>query len=143
MSLKGRYKNDMSAVKDGVWHEFEKNTDGTVPRFKLARAATVNKEYQKQFRAALKKYNVESEDLGAVEDDVAEAMLLEVFANAVLVDWENFQPEDDGKNLKYSPKAVKEVIGSPEWSDFYAKLREDAAVATNYRIKNTKAEAKN
>lgn len=104
MSLRDKYKTDSDAVRAGVWFEFDANPDGTVPAFKLAFIGKSNKRYT----AAVRKWTSRFEDENGVPDfanlaeEEADQALLAIFADTVLLDWRNFQPEEDGINLEYS-----------------------------------------
>lgn len=147
MSLKKKFKTDTSAANEGVWFDFDDvpNADGTVPGFKLARKTGQNKAYSRAMREFTKEHTTEEgvADFNDLSEDEAEAVELDVFASALLSDWRNFQPEDDGKVLPYSPEAVKKIFGNPDWSDLYKDLARKCGQASAYKAKQLKAEAKN
>lgn len=146
MTLASMYRTDTHAVTDGVWHDYPANTDGTVPGFKLARTSRQNKRWAKALRAHAKRF---TDDEGRpitptdeTEDDAHKA-LQQVFFDAVLLEWRNFQPNDDGVAVPYSRQAAAAILGSDEWFDLYSDLNDRAAKAAYYRQKTVELEAKN
>jgi hypothetical protein len=145
MSLKSKYKTDVSAAREGVWVEFEANSDGTVPAFRLARMSNHNRKFALAFREAVKKYaqGDGATDFGGLDEDTDTRISQDLFFETVLVDWRNFQPEDDGVAIEYSPQAARDILGEPDWSDLFVELNLKARDAANYRHKTLQAEAKN
>jgi len=147
MSLKKKFKTDTNAANEGVWFDFEDapNEDGTVPGFKLARKTGQNKAYSKAMREFTKEHTTEEgvADFSSLSETEAEAVELDVFVNALLIDWRNFQPEDDGKAIDFTAEAAKAVFGDPDWSDLYKDLARKCGQASAYKAKQLKAEAKN
>lgn len=145
MSLKDKYKTDGDAVREGVWFDFDTNSDGTVPGFKLAFAGKQNKKYTAAMRKWTAKYEDDNgiPDFSTLQEADADKFILEVFADTVLIDWRNFQPEDDGVNVPYSRDAVVKIFGSDDWAAFYAILNAKAKKVANFRQKALVAQAKN
>lgn len=147
MSLKKKFKTDTTAANEGVWFDFEDapNADGTVPGFKLARKTGQNKAYSKAMREFTKEHTTEEgvADFSSLSEAEAEAVELDVFVNALLVEWRNFQPEDDGKAVNFTVEAAKKVFGDPDWTDLYKDLARKCGQASAYKAKQLKAEAKN
>jgi hypothetical protein len=145
MSLRDKFKTDNDAAREGVWFEFPANSDGTVPAIKLARMSRHNKRYTLAMRRMSSKYETESgvADFSSLSEDQAEALLLDVFIDTVLIDWRNIQPEDDGEVLAYSKEAAKQLLGDPSWLDLYTDLNEKARRAASFRGKQLEAQAKN
>lgn len=146
MSLASKFKTDATKVVDGVWFEFDPNKDGTVPRFRLARTSKQNKKYKKALRNYSKRFI--DEDGKAIEsneenDTEAEQALLMIFCDAVLLEWENVQLNDDGVNFPFSQENAVKLLGSVEWGDLYDDLTKKAADASKFRAKLVAAETKN
>lgn len=145
MSLKSQFKTDTTAARDGVWINYSPNSDGTVPGFRLARMSKQNKRYTAKMRDATKAH--EGDD-GLVNFDnipeaEAEALLLDVFVDTVLLEWRNVQPEDDGVVLEYSKENATKLLGSDDWADLYGDLSTKARKAATFRQKALEAQAKN
>lgn len=145
MALKDRYKTESDCVRDGVWFDFEQNTDGTTPRFKLAFAGKQNKKYAAAMRKWTSKFEDENgvPDFRALQEDQADKFILDVFADTILIDWENFQPEDDGDNIEFSRDNIIEIFGSDDWAAFYAVLNNKAKAVSNFGQRSLEAQAKN
>lgn len=142
MSLKSAYKTDIQSAVHGVWHSFEKNSDGTVPRFKLARKNRVNKKYQAAIQELYKTLGLDKDEKAATEDQVLEGMV-KVFVDTILTGWENFQPEDDGVAMEFNRDNALKVFRDEAWSDLYAELDRRAELSSEYRVKELAATAKN
>lgn len=145
MALRDKFRTDPSAVRDGVWFSYEKNSDGTVPRFKLARMSKHNVGYAKALRKFTQQHTDANGtfDLDTLDEAVAEKAMLDVFCETVLLDFENVQPDDDGKSLQYSALAARALLGNPEWTDLYEDLTKKAQSAASFRQKRQEAELKN
>lgn len=147
MSLKQKFKTDTDAANDGVWFDYDgqPNDDKTVPGFKLARKSGQNKSYAKAMREFTKEHTTEDgiTDFNDLSEAEAEAVELDVFVNALLIEWRNFQPDDDGKALPFSQENAKKIFGDLDWSDLYKDLARKCGLASAYKAKQLKAEAKN
>lgn len=142
MSLKSAYKIDVQSAVHGVWHSFEKNSDGTTPRFKLARKSHVNRKYQAAIQNLYKDMGLDKDNQNASEDAVRAGMI-RVFVETILTGWENFQPEDDGVALDYSLANALKIFNDDAWADFYVELDKLAEKASEYRVKELEKTAKN
>lgn len=147
MSLKTKFKTDSNAARDGVWFDFSAhpNADGTIPGFRLARSSKHNKKYIAAVRKHTEKYQTE-EGVVSLEDiteEQSDRMLLEVFIDTILLEWRNFQPDDDGKDLPFSRDNAMFIFASDDWADLYADLTDKAKKAANFRQKSLEAQAKN
>lgn len=147
MSLAKKFKTDNTAANEGVWFDYADtpNDDGSVPGFKLARKTSQNKAYSRAMREFTKEHTSEEGvfDISGLPEDEAERLELNVFADALLIEWRNFQPEDDGKNLPYSKDAAIALFGDPAWHDLFKDLSRKCGQATAYKSAQLKAEAKN
>lgn len=147
MSLKSKFKTDSTAAREGVWFDYSSapNADGSVPGFKLARTSKHNKRYTAAIRKFSEKYQGENGavDFSSLNEEESDKILLRVFIDTVLLDWRNFQPDDDGKNLDFSKDNALAILGSDDWSDLYIDLNDKARAASNFRQKAIEAQAKN
>lgn len=145
MSLKDKYKTDADAVREGVWFDFEPNSDGTTPGFKLAYAGKQNKKYTAAMRKWTAKFEDENgvPDFSTLQEEEADRFVLEVFADTILLEWRNFQPEDDGNALVFTRENVMAIFGSEDWAAFYAVLNAKAKKVANFRQRSLEAQAKN
>lgn len=145
MALKDKYKTDSEIVAEGQWFDFEENSDGSIPGFKLRIANRQNKAYAKALRVFAEKYGDESgtSTFDSLSEKDAEAYLLEVFVNTVLIEWRNFQPDDNGVETPYSKENAMKLFGSSDWGAFYDVLTAKAKKISNYQQRSLAAQAKN
>ena len=146
MSLKNQFKTDTALVTEGVWFDYKNspNKDKTVPGFRLSRMN--GKRYNAVMRKHTEPYTNKAtgeQDFSGLSDAEAESMTLDVFLDAVLVDWRNFQPEDDGVVLEFSKENAKLILGSEDWFDLYLDLQTKARDVANFRQRAIEADAKN
>jgi hypothetical protein len=147
MSLKKKFKTDATAANDGVWFDYpnQPNEDGTVPGFKMARKGSQNKAYSLAMREFTKAHtNAEGEfDTDHVSEEEGEAAELEVFVKGLLIEWRNFQPEDDGNVLEFNEDNARAIFGDPDWFDLRADLALRCGHADAFKTAQLKGEAKN
>lgn len=145
MALKDQFKTDANAARDGVWFEYTANSDGTIPAFKLARASKHNKKYITAMRKFSDKYQTDEglPDFSSLDENEADKMLLDVFADTIILDWRNIQPNDDGVVLEFNRANVVALLGDEDWLDLYKDLEAKAKRAGNFRQKSLEAQAKN
>lgn len=108
--IKGKFKTDAKLVREGVWFDVAENSDGTMCRVKLRRTGRANPLWGPAFRD-----NTAGKDMENLTPEEDELITANVFAEANVADWENFQPEDDGTNLEYNTENVKSIITDPDW----------------------------
>lgn len=133
MSIK-KFKQDGSKANEGVWFDYPANNDGTIPRVKLAREGRSNKKWLATFRDVTK--DLDTDNLTPEEDFIVG---VEVFAKAVVLNWENIQPEDDGVVLEDTAEAKIALLSSPDWTDFYTELKDKANAKANFTNKEKAA----
>lgn len=129
-----QFKQDGTKANEGVWFEYPANLDGTIPKVKLAREGRSNKKWLATFRDVTK--DLDTDNLSAEEDF---ATGVEVFSKAVVLDWENIQPNDDGVILPYETANVISLLSDPDWTDFYTDLKDKANSRDNFKAKEKAA----
>ena len=82
-------------------------------------------------------------DFSSLQEAEADLFLLEVFAETVLLEWRNFQPEDDGVNMESTRENIMAIFGSEDWSALYTLLNQKAKKVANFRQRSLQAQAKN
>jgi hypothetical protein len=118
MSVKSKYKTSSALVREGVWFDLDKNSDGTPCRFKLRRTGRGNPLWSKTFRE-----HTADVDLELVSPEEDELITANVFAEANVVEWEGFQPEDDGTVLPFSTENAKAILTDPDWVELLKDLQ--------------------
>lgn len=129
MSIK-QFKQDGAKANDGVWFDYPANADNTIPRVKLAREGRSNKRWLAVFREVTK--DLDTDNLSAEQDF---KVGVEVFAKAVVLDWEHIQPNDDGVDIPFEIERVIALLNDPDWTDFYTDLKDKANSRTNFANK--------
>jgi hypothetical protein len=148
MSLRSKFNVNSAAAANGVWIDYPdlKNKDGSIPGFLVARMTKHNKKYAKAFRKATESMPTDSTgvaDTTGLSDDESEELLQKVFVDGVLLNWRNFEPNDDGKKKKYAKKVATEIFTSMDWWDLYMDLSTKAGKAATFNVKKMEKDAKN
>ena len=133
MSIK-KFKQDGGKANEGVWFDYPANADGSIPRVKLAREGRSNKKWLAVFREVTK--DLDTDNLSPEEDF---GVGVEVFAKAVVLDWEHIQPNDDGVELANDLGARIALLSDPDWTDFYTDLKDKANKRENFANKEKAA----
>jgi hypothetical protein len=135
-------KTNPQAALDGVWVEYPANSDGTIPRFKVARTTANNPEWKRVYDEVTRPYRRDMEK-GLLDQDKARDVLVTVFCRALLKSWEHVQPNDDGKELEYGYENARELLMADEWQDLWDDLNLKTNDARLYREEQREAELKN
>jgi hypothetical protein len=139
LSLKNKFKTSAAAVRDGVWFDMGKNTDGSVCRVRLRRTGRGNPLWSVAFRQHTK-----DQDMDSVTPEEDEVITANIFAEANVADWEHFQPEDDGVDLPFTVENAKRILTDPDWvellKDWQTKANTLAPFQSKPGEKPTKAE---
>jgi hypothetical protein len=148
-SLRQSFKTDIASANNGIVVQLMANPNNdegkTIPTFRVARYSMQNKEFAKVVRKvndnALKKYGVLSID--KLTPEQSKEMSLDIFVEAVLKGWDNFQPETDGVNLQFTKGNAKEIFSNEEWYDLYERLQKESMSQENFSKELAEASAKN
>ena len=106
MSLYALFDEPNGEEKDGFILEI---CDGDVNiEFTLARAGGNNKKFATRLQALMKPYKFAIER-GTMKDEVAEAIMCQVIAETLILDWEGVA-DRDGEVLEYSSDKAKELL---------------------------------
>lgn len=137
MSLKNKFKTSAAAVRDGVWFDVCENKDKTKCRVKLRRSGRGNPHWSAAFRAHTK-----DRDMDAVTPEEDEIITANIFAEANIVEWEHFQPEDDGIEVPFSVEEAKRYLTDPDWVELLKDWQTKAGSLAPFQEKR-EAEAGN
>ena len=138
MSLKSKFKTNAALVQGGKWFDVTTNTDGTLCRVRLRRQGRANKAWVLAFRENTD--GVDTDNLDVAQD---EAITVKSFVTGCVVDWENMQPEDDGKNVKFSSDAALALLSDPDWMDLLKDWQAKAIEIANFQTEKQEGEIKN
>ena len=146
-SLASKFKTDSTIANEGVWFKLAQypNEDGTIPAFKMARIGAQNKAYAKAVKRAGEKFvDADGEfDKDALTDEQQDELDLDVFVSTILLGWDNFQPNEDGKAVPYSAEKAREIFGNYDWIDLLRFLTKKAKEVTAWKARERKADVKN
>lgn len=147
MSLRKTFKTDKNAEIDGVWIEVGMNDHNGKPiKILLSRMSTTNTRYTKKLNAVTRPHQAAIQN-DAMDNDLARKMLQEVFAETVLLGWENLPKseltgnEDDKDDLPFTPETAMELFG--EMPDLYDDWERRAQKGSAFREAERTATTKN
>lgn len=120
MDVTKKFAN-VSLENEGVWLDYR---DGS--KVKLTRLG--NARFQRIFDAKMRPHQAAKRG-NRLATDVETSVLCACIAEAILVDWEGF--EKDGKKLKYTAEAAKELLIAH--IDFRNEIVEMASAEENFR----------
>jgi hypothetical protein len=140
MSIFTQFETDRDKEKTGIPLTFSPNDDGSVPTFMIARAGGVNQNYHKTLNRKAAPYR-HLLDMDAMPAERSNEILMETYAESVILGWENVQDKDN-KVIPYSQENCLSLLKSlPElfaqiqrWATNHAKF---AAVVSENEIKNS------
>jgi hypothetical protein len=147
MSLYKMFQTDKAAEQEGIIVDYGEE------RFRIARAGGANSQFKKIFAQKIKPYRRQI-DNGTMDDAVANRLMAESYADAVVIGWESKIVDADGKekwvktiqneagaDLKFTPENCAQVlIDLPE---LFADLQHMAGQATHFREEEIEEDSKN
>ena len=128
------FGTDKALETEGIWYEFDKET-----KFRLARAGGANMRFAKALEAKTRPYRRQIEN-GTIDNDLANSLLREAFAETVLLDWKGVSGPD-GVALEYS--AANAVKLFEQLPDLFTELQNEATRLSNFRNEQVEADAGN
>jgi len=147
MSLRKTFKTDATAEVEGVWLEVAVNDHNGKPiRIKISRMSASNKRYTKELNRVTKPHQSAIQN-DALDNDLARKMLQEVFADTVLLDWENLPKseltgnEADTDELEFNRDNVLALF--KEMPDLYDDWESRAQKSSVFRESERENASKN
>lgn len=144
MSLYDQFAMDTDSEVQGVLLDY-----GDSGRILIARAGGSNKRYQKKIELFAKKYKRQL-DLDIMDDKVAEAKLIEIYAQTIVLGWESGPeekpkkgviPGPDGKEMQFSyENCICLLTDLPE---LFAEIRAQSTTLALFREAVKEADAGN
>lgn len=133
------FETDLDIEKQGVVLQYGKTVEGKPITIRIARAGGSNTKFQKVLEARTKPLRrIIQNDL--LEVKVADEMMMEVFADAVVLGWENIQ-DKDGVDMPYNRENVIKLF--TDLPDLFVDVREQATKQVLFRSAILEVEAKN
>jgi hypothetical protein len=147
MSLRKTFKTDRNAEVEGVWLEVAVNDHNNQPiRIKISRMSSANKRYTTALNKATKPHQSAINN-DALDNELAKKMLQGVFAETVILDWENMPKseltgnDEDTELLEFTQENVLALFA--EMPDLYDDWESRAMKAAAFREGQLKEAAKN
>jgi hypothetical protein len=113
------FKTNEQAENEGLWFGgYGQSPSGRKTRFLLARMSRSNKAYTNAVQRMHDEYGQQLE-MGTLDDDTAFELMLDIFVNTVLLDWDGVA-DRDGNDLPFSKENAKRVL--TDLPDLYADL---------------------
>lgn len=139
MSLYSNFKTDTNLEVAGVDLNYGKNSKGKDMLIKVRRAGGANKAYQKAITNKMRPFQRQIQT-GTMDNGVADQLILDVYAETVVIGWENIEDEN-GNELPFSVENVKKVFS--DLPDLAADVRSQAQEIAIFRADVVEAIAKN
>lgn len=141
MGLRSQFAANRDLEREGLWFDIKAamNKDGTIPGFKMARMSVNNPAYQAAMERLYKEHGTAIEN-DTLANAAARPLLLDIFANTILLDWRNVQPNDDGVNVSHTPANVVSLLD--EMPDLYEVLAKYAKQISHFQRKELDDAAK-
>lgn len=134
-SIYDRYKTDKRIETSGVWFDY-----GDMGRFLVARAGGANSEYSRMLSKKMKVYRNQI-DSGNIPEDVLRKVTANIFAETVVLNWEDVHDEK-GKVMPYSKENCEKLL--VDLPDFFDDISAFAIQYSNFQITEMdEADAKN
>jgi len=147
MSLRKTFKTDRTAEIEGVWLEVAVNDHNSKPiRIKISRMSSSNKRYTKELNKVTKPHQSAIQN-DALDNDLARKMLQEVFADTVLLDWENLPKselngnDEDTELLEFNRENALALF--KELPDLYDDWESRAQKSAAFREQEREGASKN
>lgn len=140
MSLYNAYETDRKAETEGVHLQIGTNSKGEISTIRIRRAGGANQTFAKVFEIKSKPHRRLMDIPGALDQRVQERIMREVYAESVVVGWENIE-DRDGNELPFTKENVIQLFTDlPDLFRVVVKESQDMAL---FRKEAREEEAKN
>lgn len=133
-SLYDLFGTDKELEKDGIVLNYGKGG-----KIKIARAGGANSRFAKALETKMRPYRRQFE-AGTMDETVANDLLLEAFAETVVLGWEGVQ-DREGNELAFTRENVTKLF--KDLPDLFTDVREQAMKFANFRVTQVEADAGN
>lgn len=124
--------------KEGVWIEIQDPGAGEPARIKIARAGGTNDKLAKVADEKWKPYR-QLLTRGLVPPDVERKVIAEIYAESVVLDWQNVEDED-GHPIPFTPAACAAMMLA--LPDFLSQVMIEAKRLDNFRAEERASDTK-
>lgn len=140
MGLYSQYETSAKLEKEGRWLNYGQNeADGKDIRIRVARSGGGNKAFRKLMEAKTRPHR-RAIETGKIDPDTLNAIMIEVMAQVVVVDWENVT-DRDGKKLTCTKENIIKLL--TDLPDLYAEILAYSQDGSVYRLEEMEEESKN
>ena len=139
MSLFKQFKTDASLETKGVIIQYGYTDQGKPIQIKICRAGGANTAYSRVLEAKVKPYRRQIQN-DTMDRDTMIAIMREVFADTVVIGWENVQ-DDEGNEMLFSRENVIKMF--EELPELFEDIQAQASNVAIFREEILAAEAKN
>jgi hypothetical protein len=131
MDLKKEYATNKKAEIEGVWKDF-----GNGCFIKIARIG--NPEYKKIFQKVTKAYQA-SARRGALSEDKANKLMIEVMSKAIILDWKEMY--EGSQKIEHSQEECVRIL--TEYPDLFEQINEIANEMESFKLEQDEELEKN
>lgn len=139
MNLFKQFGTDAEMEKSGIWLQYGKTEDGRPIRIKIARAGGSNQKYLKVLDIKTKPIRRQIQN-DMIDLSTSDAIMMEVFAETVVLGWENVE-DKDGAPIPFTKENVVALF--KELPDLFADVRDQATKSALFRTEVLENEGKN
>lgn len=126
------FGTNASLEVDGIWVDY-----GEHGRFRVARAGGKNKAFRNLMEKRLRPYRA-AMSMGTMDDTVVERITRECFAEAVVLDWELV--DGDEQPITFTREKCVELF--EEYPDLFLDIMQQAQMVVNFVEETREADAK-
>jgi len=105
----------------------------------IHRAGGENKKFARVLNAKMKPYRRQLQN-GTMDDAVAEKLMAETYAEAVIIGWKGVKGRD-GKDMPFTKENVVKLL--TDLPELFKDIQDQANTVANFRKEEIEAEAKN
>jgi len=143
MSLYSQFKTDENMEKAGILLEYGETDDGKAICIRIARAGGANKAFERRMEADSKPFRRQIQN-ETIENKQVLKLMRKVYAETILLGWENVQYETGPNKGKDIPFTVENCITLfEELPDLFTDIQEQSRRAALFRAEVREADAKN
>lgn len=139
MGLYSAYKTDENLETSGVILTYGENSKGKKIGIKVARAGGSNKAFQRVLTAKTRPYRRQI-DQNTMDNATMEGLLREVYADTIVLGWENVEDENDQAMECTRENIIKLFTDLP---DLFTDVRTGATESAAFRVEILDAVVKN
>lgn len=139
MSLYKQFKTDNTLERNGIVLEYGNNADGNPISIRIARAGGANSQYTRLMEARVKPYRRQIQN-ETIEKTMVEKILREVYAETIVLSWENVTDET-GEELPFTVQNCIKLF--EDLPDLFQDIQDQSQRAALFREEVLETDSKN